>query len=418
MESKLKVLKRVLTVIFIVCISGVIGQLLLIGVYCLPTKPIELNIGRGAEILLIQGNGYIYADGYRQATLDNETDATMLSEALFPSESCIDGAVTVPRYIYEGRESQLYSLMAYLNHDDISEAARFNYSRYWHGYLTILKPFFSVFDYSDFKIINQAIQLVIIFVIIALMYKNHMEKFLIAFASMLIIWNPATIGVSLQYAACFYISMIGCIVVLSRDIKRKWLLFLILGILTSYFDFLTYPIVTFGIPLIFLILKDKNESTKPVISIFENGIYWGVGYLGMWASKWIIGTLISSENIIKDALVNIDSRTSTSVEGVEITRIGTVYRLLQATFFKWPYLIMFCGIIVYLLVKYHKSIKINAATVALVLISLVPIGWFIVTANHSYIHPRLVYRDWGISILALLSVPIVGKEQITANNQS
>lgn len=128
----------------------------------------------------------------------------------------------------------------------------------------------------------------------------------------------------------------------------------------------------------------------------------------MWASKWIIGNAISSENIIQDAMLNIGSRTSTIVDGEEITRVGTVVRLVQATFFKWPYLLMFLGVAIYLLVKYYKTFKINKITITLALVSMVPIIWFILTANHSYIHPRLVYRDWGIAIFSLLSIPIAG----------
>ncbi len=83
----LKSLKRIIHVLLIVVLSCLIGQALLILVYCLPTDKIALNIGRGAQTLLIQGSGYNYAEDYRESILDNETDAVMLSEACFPSAS-------------------------------------------------------------------------------------------------------------------------------------------------------------------------------------------------------------------------------------------------------------------------------------------------------------------------------------------
>lgn len=407
----LKSLKRIINVLFIIVISCLIGQTLLILVYCLPTDEIALNIGRGAQALLTQGSGYNYAEDYRESILDNETDAVMLSEACFPSASPKSGGVLAPRLVFAGRESQVYSLMAYLNQDDLSNAAIVEYPRYWHGYLVILKPFFSLFDYSDFKIMNQAIQLLMIIQIICLMIKRNLKKYLIAFIPMLIIWNPATIGVSLQYAACFYVSMISSIIILERNrIRRYWILFLICGILTSYLDFLTYPIVTYGIPMIFVILRmkeDSEESTKkPLVIAICNGIYWSVGYLGMWFSKWVIGSILTDRNVLQDALFNIESRTSNIVEGEQITRLGTVARLLRVTFFKWPYMIMF-GIVMLVILMTCKKVKFKVNIhyiVTLLFIGILPIVWFMVTANHSYIHPRLVYRDWGITILSLISI--------------
>lgn len=132
-----------------------------------------------------------------------------------------------------------------------------------------------MFDYSDFKIINQAIQLTIISTVLVLMMKKGLEKYIVAFLPMLVIWNPATMGVSLQYAACFYVSMIGSIIVLCRETKKDWLLFWGLGVATSYLDFLTYPIVTFGIPMIFMIIKK--------LRILKNRLreFWLTEYIGL-----------------------------------------------------------------------------------------------------------------------------------------
>lgn len=69
---------------------------------------------------------------------------------------------------------------------------------------------------------------------------------------------------------------------------------------------------------------------------------------------------------------------------------------------------MLLGVVVYLFIKNYKKFKLNPATIALLAISIIPIVWFMFTANHSYIHPRLVYRNWGITVFALLSVPVTG----------
>lgn len=90
----IKVLKRIIKLALILSFSCIVGQALMILVYCLPTDTISQNIERGSEALLIQGSGYNYAEDYRESTLDNETDAVMLSEACFPAASPKSGGGT------------------------------------------------------------------------------------------------------------------------------------------------------------------------------------------------------------------------------------------------------------------------------------------------------------------------------------
>ena len=78
--------KRLVKAILVIAICALLGQVLMILVYSLPTDVIARNIEAGAEALLIQGAAYNYAEDYRETILDNETDAIMLSEALFPEK--------------------------------------------------------------------------------------------------------------------------------------------------------------------------------------------------------------------------------------------------------------------------------------------------------------------------------------------
>ena len=50
---------------------------------------------------------------------------------------------------------------------------------------------------------------------------------------------------------------------------------------------------------------------------------------------------------------------------------------------------------------------VNKILLLFILIALIPCAWFYVTANHAYVHPRLVYRSWGVSLFALFSGVIV-----------
>ena len=218
-----------ITVVGIVVVSAIIGILLIVASYMLPADTIKANVERGAYILLLQGAEYEYSEGYTSTILDNETDAVILSETVYSSDSPIENAVNVPRMFYPDNESQVNALFSYF-HDD-PDGFSMDYPRYWHGYLMILKPFFMLFDYSDLRVMNQALQLVLIVITLILMLRNDLGSYLLAFVPMLIYWNPATIGVSLQYAPCFYLSVLGSILVLSGEIRegRPMMLFFQIG---------------------------------------------------------------------------------------------------------------------------------------------------------------------------------------------
>ena len=73
-----------------------------------------------------------------------------------------------------------------------------------------------------------------------------------------------------------------------------------IGIVVSYFDFLTYPLVTLGVPLCLLLIlqADKITYLQKIKNIISLSIAWVIGYLGMWAMKWMIGSIATHKNIL------------------------------------------------------------------------------------------------------------------------
>ena len=247
---------------------------------------------------------------------------------------------------------------------------------------------------------------------------------------MIVFWNPATIGMSLQYSPCFYISIIATMLILLKYLKKSRaeniredyvhvnlgqndysLFFIIIGVLTSYFDFLTYPLATLCVPLIFYTILYEKNGIK-FIEIMKFCVYWTFGYLGMWAEKWIIGSFLTGNNIVKDEMHNLLLRTSSEADGEKITRFGTIIFLIQATVLKWPYVILLlCFFIVIALLGVRKKNqcekkeikeKVKVA-IFMMIVGLLPFLWFFLAADHSYEHPRLVYRIIGITFFSWLS---------------
>lgn len=204
-------------------LCGVTGMLLIYLSYMLPVDRIRNHVKSGADILLQETAMYQYADGYVSAILDNSTDDLMLAKTVYQSGDPLLDAVWAPNYAIPGQDAGGLILFETLNSNDLSKAQIDVYPIYWHGYLVLLKPLFLILTYADFRILNQILEFGLMLLLLFLMQKRGLSRYIPACAAMLAFWNPATMGVSLQYAACFYLS-IGASVLLFRK-QRDSLLF-------------------------------------------------------------------------------------------------------------------------------------------------------------------------------------------------
>lgn len=76
--------------------------------------------------------------------------------------------------------------------------------------------------------------------------------------------------------------------------------FLLMGMLTCYLDFLTYPLVTLFIPLLLALYLHAQDRAAMCFAVTAC-VMWCVGYLGFWVMKWAVGSLLVQENLIYNA---------------------------------------------------------------------------------------------------------------------
>lgn len=170
---------------------------------------------------------------------------------------------------------------------------------------------------------------------------------------------------------------------------------------------LTYPIVTFGLPLIVYVLLNHSSDMK---NVFKYGFSWAFGYGGMWIGKWIIASMITGYNMMNDAISQAGVRTSHANDytGQTITIFHTWYNNI-CVIIKWPYIIMIiifiCILVIRKKIAVISEIKKNIKQIlTLILIMLMPFAWMALTPNHSYIHCFFVYRILSVSVYSGLSI--------------
>lgn len=404
-------MKKITIKSLIIIFSSIIGGfLLLFLVYLLPTKPMQENVKESVYIFEEQGTYFSLIPRNYATQLDNYTDALMLQNAIYDgNESIINKIINVYRYNSNEYVSPVKSLVDTVNNsDDMTKAT---YDRYWHGYLLLLKPLLLIFNYSEIKLINILCQTILIAYIIYGFIKNNKIKPLIAYLLALGCIYPFVISLSLQFSTMFYIFNLGVAFVLWKNdsLKRNnnyLYLFLGLGILTSYMDYLTYPLTSVAVPLIvYLLLNYQKSFWQNVKTIVCSGIFWAIGYVVMWASKWVVGSAILGKNLISTAIDQILFRTSGAATNYT-SRLDVIKD--NFSYFKPLFIMCLILLIFYVIIKWiRKDIRFEKRNIIkytpILLLGLLPLIWFVVTSNHSSIHAWFTYRNLIIFALSLFS---------------
>lgn len=393
----------------------VVGTILLMLVYSIPVQPMQNHIYSKIDKFVEEDENPFLVKGYKGSSLDNTTDASMLCEAIYQSDAPFYEAAMKSEKVSDVSGNTLIALKKYLqNKKDIEITA---YSRYWHGYLVFLKPLLYFFDYYQIRIINGIIAAFLFLLAMHKMYLKKMRKSMVAFTVAILGLFPMTIPYSLQFSTAYYVGIIGCLIVLykNEEIERKknWeSFFLLIGVCTSYIDFLTYPVFTLGMPLILCIVLNKDTVYKSVLRIINNSLFWGMGYAGMWAGKWIVSTWITGENVLLNAAEAVQMRTVGDTYGEHINRIMAVLRNLYIYFNLYGF-ILAALVIGFIGWHFYKNSKVKniKVTLPLLIVAAMPFLWYLIIANHSYIHYWFTFRALSVSIFAIMMIPEVLKEE-------
>ena len=389
------------TIIF----SVLFGTIAMIAVFALPLDNITENVKQSSEYLYKEGENFSLTN-LCMSRLDNFTDSIMLANASYDGdEDLVTKAMNVYMHNLEdsGRLLPLYNYTHNIKREAFHSEP---YSRYWHGYLVFLKPLLMITNYQTIRIINLVVQTLLNITVVFLLYKRCLSRYILPYLLSVCFIMPIAIAFTMQYAPIFYIFSFASILILlfPKIVKRRFpllLFFTIIGISTAFFDFLTYPIASFGMVAVLYYCMIDNLSLKEKIYngalIFSN---WGFGYAGMWVGKWIIGSVLLKKNVFSAALGSLETRTSNVSGRGEFSYISVLGKNIL-TFIKTPVTllaIIFILVMLYLLFIKTKSQKINfSLCVPFIIIALLPLIWYIFAGNHSFLHYHFTYKSLIVS---------------------
>ena len=401
-------MRNIIKVMFMVILSVVIASIALTIVYLLPTERMKNHVESSIEVFYQEETYPQQVAGYKLSQLDNETDAIMLLNAVYPKEemNALEAAMSVPRISfrddYSGRSELVSWLWLKKQPDKVTK-----YERYWHGYLLFLKPLLLLLDYADIRILNMIVQLFLSGYLIVSMVEKGYKKYLIPLMATEAVINPVAIAMSLQFSNVYYIVILSLIYICRQNteklLEKDFILFSLLGILTAFMDFLTYPLATLGMAAVFILIKntDKYDWKKSLLLVIKWCVFWGIGYGGMWTGKWIAASLILHENIMTDVLRQATVHTS------DVVIMGQHYNVLQVVwrnitvFAKWPFLLLGVGIGIWAVIRHAKlEMRKWKQTIPFLTIAVLPMLWMMILKEHSGLLYWFTYRGLMVTVFA------------------
>ncbi len=414
-DSKNSQIKKALTVAVILVSSVLAGTMLMMLVNLLPVDTMRYHALEKISIQVKETDYHRFISNDSTSQNDGFTDALMINSATYNGDrSLLDKALLVPRMGYSNH--QVESLDKSLH--NVSGGHEATYARYWHGYLVFLKPLLMVFNISQIRWINTLLGISLVTIIILGLHRRfHTYKYSLAFIGAILFLNPVVMRMSLQYNTVFYVILLEYIVALyyGDKIAEKgefYLIFLMSGISVAFFDLLTYPIAALGMLLVLQLLMFNSTISENILRAVTSSAVWLWGYLGMWAGKWIMASLLTDQNVIANAIGQILYRTGTQTSGGEAGVVFSWLKLFKSNFswltgqnailFKLFMIAVVVGIII-LLAQKVIEIKIKPAILITgIVLCFIPIVRYVVVSNHSFIHDWFTYRECVVIIMSVL----------------
>lgn len=360
-------------------------------IYCIPSSWIQGNVDRSLEVMEMEGERPMYAFYRHTAIVDNHTDMAMY-HGLIPN-----------------REE--YNL--------IQKAVSINqYPRYWHGYQVVLRPLSVVFEVQELRYLGMLLFYLLFFISAWLVAKRagllRAVFYVLTVASAYLV----VVTTCFQYLTTFYVLFGALICLLTKtDTGRDrdvFLFFFSVGMIENFFDFLTYPIITLGIPLILLLwlrVRDGQSGFGGNFRLtFGASASWGIGYALCWISKWILATAALGFESFWQTMTIARYRLQGNEED-PVDRLWMLRRNLKAWMnvqdggiITWSKVALLFALVMLALILSRKLRDRGRilACLPMLMVAAYPYLWYLVLANHSQIHFWYTYRAQLVTMFGLL----------------
>ena len=403
-----KALKRGIQIALIPILCGIVGLVLLIAAFLLPTGRISEHVQSSVSMLVQETNYFSITPTVAGTTLDNNTEAIYLNEALINTKDTSLMECILSGYQYNVKNfsgsniETLTKAMAEPENTMLFDGCK----RFFNGYEVPVKLLLILTNYSGIRQFNMFLSLFLTLLLIYLMNKRKLQHYIIAVIVSLLFIRPLTVTLNMTFFGFYLCMLIPCICMLvlkKETLKQKaWLLFGITGAVTYYFNMNYIQLLSFAIPLMFYYLIVGLPS-KPLCLIKLSGyffIVWLVGCIGMMVFKWVVYAVFIDSNIFEEMLDAFLFRTNID-KGSRLYAIKVNWETAIGN--KWWNVLEIVFALGSIVLWFRKKGKPGLSWTDILFLALMlalPLGRYIILANHVTIHAFVTYRLLLIPVMA------------------
>lgn len=365
----------------------------------LPLAPIRHNVLKGMEQGDMATDYPVAIIPKEQAKLDNYSDAIILNQACQSEKfTMLERMLYMPRAHFSMvQTSTLWESL----HNEVTEYDF--YVRYWHGSTFLMRFLLTFLTYPMIRLWLFLFSSLLLLWLALELYRKAGAFPAIALIASFTLCYGYLMQFSIQFFCALALALSASIYVCHHHQEWKKIAFalFIIGSLTAFFDLLTVPLLTIGLPMVvFVFLTNREPNPAPlgrqIGQVAGISSIWMAGYFLTWAMKWTLTTVLTPINGFVDAFSQMGFYTSSKPD---ISRWDSVIANLNFL----PYKFLICAGIFFLictLISPRKSGWRNA--ILLFLIALTPYVWYLSLSVHSRWHFWFTHRNQIFTTFALL----------------
>lgn len=391
----------------------------------IPRSAIRENVQESAEYLCEEELFGTIVEGVEPSRMDRYADSILLGIAYQYDSAHPLSSVMWSSYYHDDFENENVNLLTAVTEN---REANQQYLRYWHGSIAVVRPLLLLFQIKQIYVLHGIVLLGLSGTLLWLLCRRKAYLQAGGVCLGLIMTGAWFVPFSLEYTWTYLLMLvmsIAAVLLLGQEKTRTFgLFFMVSGMLTAYMDFLTSETLTLTVPLL-LLLGMKEWASKIQFAV-KSILAWGMGYVGMWLMKWLMASVVLSENVMPYISQHVQERIGGNI-GLNPIQflIKALWRNVSCLFpFAYGADGVFAGIGlvlfgIYLGYVYRakvidwQSIRIYA------LIGVIPYIRYAVLRNHSYLHCFFTYRAQMASILSAVLIlgllmkgmPVVSKKK-------
>ncbi len=414
--------------------------LFLLGVSQIPQEKIQVHAKESAERFM-ELSLFDYAVGHLENfKRDNYADCISTGIAYHLGEGDAVSAVLGAFYNRVPGENVNVSFYREMSGNEVETE---NYSRYWHGSAGVIRFLLTGMNVEAMRLTALALGMFLnAFVIFALVGKKQ-TALGVSYGLAFCLVNGGFALTCLEYAFVFLLMPLFVLILLFFGTKigekKIPVFFMVFGMLTVFFDFLTAETLTFTVPFaVYYIVvwrevtttksrhtegkrEKKRFDRKAWMFFIQCGVAWFVGYAGMFLLKWILSAACLGRDTFGETFQSVSERlygdvgltlSSTGekadlwqrLQGIVVRNLGCLY--WGSSEMKVTTLLGITVVVAVMLFGFWYLFRQKRNTGkdywVLIATAVLPCVRFLVLSNHSYIHYFFTYRAWMVTVMIVL----------------